>query len=118
MKKTTKKLVVIFGMGIAYYLWLRAGGIAIPCIFRSITGWKCPGCGITTMIWNILELDFISAYQANPFLFLTAPLLVAEIVYVIVLSYQKRRLPRWNEYLAGIYAIALVIFGIVRNISA
>ena len=108
MQKTTKTWVGILGAGTAYYIWLKAGGMAIPCIFRKITGWKCPGCGITTMIWNMAELDFVTAYQANPFLFLTWPLLLAEIIYLIVC----------NEWLAGIYACALVIFGIVRNISA
>lgn len=118
MQKTTKTWVGILGAGIAYYIWLKVGGMAIPCIFRKITGWKCPGCGITTMIWNMAELDFVTAYQANPFLFLTWPLLLAEIIYLIVLSYKNRKTPVWNEWLAGIYACALVIFGIVRNISA
>lgn len=105
-------------MGIAYYAWLRAGGTAIPCMFHKMTGWRCPGCGITTMMWNLLELDFVQAYRANPFLFLTGPLLLVELLYLSILSYKEREIPKWNGKALIVYICALVIFGVMRNISA
>lgn len=118
MKKTTKVCIGVLVTGIAYYIWLKAGGRAIPCMFRKITGWKCPGCGITTMLWNLLEFDFLNAYRANPFLFVTGPFLLAEILYLVILSYKERGIPKWNEWILGIYTCALIIFGILRNINA
>ncbi len=118
MRKTTKVLLTVLGWGIAYYVWLKIGGPAIPCLFRKMTGWKCPGCGITTMFLNLLELDLAGAYQANPFLFVTGPFLLVELLYLVILSYKERGIPKWNEWVLGIYTCALIIFGILRNISA
>lgn len=118
MKKIVKVWIGVLCAGIAYYAWLKAGGTAVPCMFRKITGWKCPGCGITTMLWNLLEFDFLNAYRANPFLFLTGPFLLIEMIYLSILSYKGRKIPRWNDRVLVVYTCALVIFGVVRNISA
>lgn len=81
----------MLGLGTAYYIWLRLTGLAIPCVFRMITGWKCPGCGITTLILCIAKFDFAGAFQANPFLFVTGPALLLEIGYSFWQRGEKKR---------------------------
>lgn len=117
MKKRVRVLLIVLGLGIAYYIWLRMTGLAIPCMFRKITGWKCPGCGITTLLYRLLQLDFRRAYEANPFLFITGPALLAEMGYCFWLEVKERKIPRWNNRLIMWYGIALCIFGVWRNVK-
>lgn len=44
-------------------------GIGIPCLFRSITGLECPGCGNTRAAFALLRLDFGAAFRYNPMFF-------------------------------------------------
>lgn len=108
--------MIFLGLGIGYFIWLKLTGLAIPCLFRKTTGWLCPGCGITTLILSLAKLDFPGAYHANPFLFVTAPLLLAELGYSFVLRRRGKKLPKWNNVLVLFYCTALCIFGVLRNI--
>ena len=45
-----------------------------PCGFLVITGYPCPGCGLTTAFSNMAHFNIVAAAHANPFgipLFLT-----------------------------------------------
>ena len=79
MKKKAGTIWTVLAVGVIYFCWLKVTGIGIPCIFRKITGWYCPGCGITTLILCISEQDFVGAFWANPFLFVTSPFLLGEL---------------------------------------
>lgn len=89
----------------------------MPCMFRSLTGFKCPGCGITTMFTALASLDFKTSFNANPFLFVTAPLLCGEIIYRIYLKCSNMKCNKAREVAVICYGIALCIFGIVRNLA-
>lgn len=92
-------------------------GYSIPCVFHCLTGLKCPGCGITHMLMNLLLLDWKGAYAANPFLFVTGPFLIFEIIYEFFLSHSNRKFHSVNNILLVIYCTALILFGIIRNFS-
>ncbi len=102
-------------LGFVYYIWLRMTHLYIPCIFRSITGYRCPCCGMTTMCVSILRFRFIDAFYANPFIFTTIPFILFEIMYNVYLSYTEKRMPLWNKALLGGYCSALLIFAIIRD---
>lgn len=104
-------------LGVAYYIWVRVTGLAIPCVFRKLTGWLCPGCGITTMILCLARLDFSGAWKANPFLFLTAPFLLAEILYAEWIRRKECRMPVWNNVLVIFYGVLLCAYGVFRNLN-
>ena len=36
------------------------------CAFREMTGWPCPGCGLTRAADRISHLNFAGAWDANP----------------------------------------------------
>lgn len=102
-------------LGFVYYLWLRMTHLYIPCIFRLITGYRCPCCGTTTMCVSILRFRFSDAFYANPFIFTTIPFIMFEIVYNVYLNYTEKRMPLWNKALLGSYCSALLIFAIIRD---
>lgn len=116
IQKEIRYLLIILGVGFGYYLWLNFTHLGIPCPFRTITGWLCPGCGITHMLIALIQLDFHTAYLENPFLLLTLPFLIGEIIYQRYLQLTKQVNPRWNQVLLWLYVIALIIFGILRNL--
>lgn len=107
---------IITGAALLGYLLLRRlTGFYIPCPFRMITGLKCPGCGVTRMIEALLTFDFVRAYEANPFLLVTLPFLVFEVIYEFFLSHKNLAFKRINAVLLCLYCAALIIFGIIRN---
>ncbi|MGP1589435.1 MAG: DUF2752 domain-containing protein [Oribacterium sp.] len=103
-------------LGLLYLVWLRLTGLAVPCAFHSVTGLRCPGCGITRMLLALSRFHFREAFQANPFLLATSPLLL----FLILFNGRQRRrrepLPRWSRRLLWGYLTALLLFGIVRNL--
>lgn len=116
IQKEIRYLLIILGVGFGYYLWLNFTHLGIPCPFRTITGWLCPGCGITHMLIALIQLDFHTAYLENPFLLLTLPFIIGQIIYQRYLQLTKQVNPRWNQVLLWLYVIALIIFGILRNL--
>ncbi|MGB4413946.1 MAG: DUF2752 domain-containing protein [Paludibacter sp.] len=48
--------------------------ILIPCLWKTLFGFECPGCGLTTAFIKIITLDISGAYNANPLIFIALPL--------------------------------------------
>lgn len=121
MDRNSKKVIttasVLACIGICYLVWIKLTGLAMPCMFRYITGFKCPGCGVTTMFTALASLDFKASFNANPFLFVTAPFLCGEIIYWIYLKCSNMKCNKAREAAVICYGIALCIFGIVRNLA-
>ena len=111
-----KTQIVIIVLGLIYLIIIKLTRFTIPCLFNLITGWDCPGCGITTLFFQLSKLNFKRAFHANQFIFITLPFLIFEVIYTTVLSEKKIKNPKWNEILLYIYIGLLVIWGIVRNI--
>ena len=109
-------LLLICCAGIAYLIWIRCGGFAVPCLFHEVTGLQCPGCGITRMLTAVSELDFGAALQANAFLLLTSPYLSFLLLYSAYKWVRNERIGAKAEAAAAVYCVGLIVFGILRNI--
>ncbi len=62
-----------------------------PCGFLVYTGYPCPGCGLTTSFSNMIRLQVVGAFHANPFgilLFLCTAAIVPISLFGII-----RKLP-------------------------
>lgn len=46
-----------------------------PCAFRTVTGWACPGCGLTRAAHALLHGDVARAFSLNPWAFFSGPAL-------------------------------------------
>ncbi|MBC5788410.1 MULTISPECIES: DUF2752 domain-containing protein [Clostridiaceae] len=111
-----KPMVGFICIGFLYLVWIQLTGTAIPCFFHTVTGLFCPGCGITRLILHLSQGDLVGAYQANQFLFITGPLLIVELILYFVQCCNNKTLPKWNQILLLLYSIALIVFGILRNV--
>lgn len=100
---------------VLYAVWFSLTGIGIPCPIRLVTGFKCPGCGITHMLASLLRGNLRGAWTSNPFLLVTSPVLL----YLVFREVRKPETPRGRRTVKVIlytYITALVIFGVLRNI--
>src|SRR4026209_2490389 len=105
--------------GAIYFCVFEPGrsGVSPPCMFRTLTGFTCPGCGTTRALHQILHGNFVTAFTLNPLLLLAIPfILFALLRYSVIVM--RGGVPRPNALPAPyIYAIFFVIlsFWIFRN---
>ena len=85
-------------IAIAHRLQPRAQGFGThqqlglpPCMFHSLTGLPCPGCGLTTSFAHAAKLHLIEAFIAQPFGLLAFFLTLLSIPCAVYLI--RRRLP-------------------------
>lgn len=99
------------------YSLLARAGIWIPCLFRRITGFLCPGCGNTRAALALLRLDVPAAIQANCLF----PLEFGYIAWVYLrccLSYLREGRFAYRPPCPAVDLIILmlvILWGIVRN---
>jgi hypothetical protein len=105
--------------GAAYLFFFEPGktGFFPSCPFRLLTGFTCPGCGVTRALHQILHGHFYTAFTLNPLFLLAIPfLLFALLRYSVIVM--RGGVPRPNALPAPyIYAIffAILSFWIIRN---
>ena len=114
IKISKKEIYAVLGLvalGLAYLLFVRCTNLAIPCFFRAVTGYKCPGCGITTMAVHLSKLELKEAARANYFLFVSIPVLALELFCKrIKVGHKLFSCMVWG------HVILFVAWGFVRNI--
>lgn len=113
--KENKTILFWLALGSLYYCLVRYTGLSLPCPFRYFTGYLCPGCGITTMLIAFADGDMDAAKKDNAFLFYTLFWLLISIVlrrYCLA----KRYVQLLDKLVYPAYFIALVSFGIYRNL--
>ena len=120
MKNMSKIIFKILGfiiISFGYYFLNLKFSFSIPCVFYKITGFYCPGCGITRMFFSILRFDFYQAFRFNPFVFiLIITYLLYFLIYIIVKLVKKKEIIICKK-IYYILVVLAVIFGILRNID-
>lgn len=91
--------------------------VGVVCPFYEIFGWNCPGCGGTRMAVSLLHGDFYQAFRWNPFVFISIPILTIIYIWQSYVFIVKNLLISWIDKFLIIYALLLIIFGIIRNVS-
>ena len=123
MKKKLMKVIIrdvlLLLILIGYYFFNKYTGIYIPCIFREITGYKCPGCGITHLIFALLKLDFREAFISNPLVFIYLPFIImyfAYFDYLYIYDKEDKIIKKIPNYVWIILIIITLLYGILRNV--
>lgn len=116
-KIVLKKAGILLLVGVIYLVWLLITGIGIPCIFYTLSGKYCPGCGITRMFVAMAKLDFEKAFFHNVFVFSLLPFVcifsVAGIIKYIKIGKTELSFPMKIIYI--ILAVLCIVFWILRN---
>ncbi len=115
--KLLRNCAFLAAAGIGYYIFFKLTHIGIPCIFHERLGFYCPGCGVTRMLFALLELDFKAAAQSNLLILLLSPFLLffaAKHIYETV----KDGKSETGKVEAVFYIVAFVltiVFVVLRN---
>jgi Protein of unknown function (DUF2752) len=89
-----------------------------PCAFHALTGWWCPGCGMTRATHHLLHGDLVAALRYNALL----PFVLTSIALVWFDWYARTvgtrrvlagRVPAWAPSVAIVVAVT---FAVVRNV--
>ncbi len=89
-----------------------------PCAFKAITGYDCPGCGGTRMVYYLLHGNLGEAARHHVIALIAVPVVVYYFVAWAARRVSALRLPiphipgkAWGAYLA-----AWLVFSVARNL--
>jgi hypothetical protein len=66
-------ILAIGGAAILYRFDPVTAGFYPRCVFHTLTGLQCPGCGTTRALHHLLHGDVAGAFRLNAMLFVVAP---------------------------------------------
>jgi len=106
------------GAGLLWYFDPTKAGFFPVCPLYSLTGFACPGCGMTRGFHALLHGDIAGALGFNAMIPLF--LLLFGFIFVTLFSVATRgkgfmRLTDSPKFLVG-FLVVLVVFGFVRNL--
>lgn len=89
------------------------------CVFHQLTGWQCPGCGVSRAIHALLHGRFAEALSYNYFFIISVPYFLTVCAVLTIPALYKRDKLRLlvTGYAMGLtYVILFCIWWLVRNI--
>ena len=107
----------IFAAGGIYLLVILLTPFRIPCPIRVLTGYQCPGCGVTRMLLSLLRLDFRQAFLDNAYVLCILPILIPWGIWRTK-GYIDEDIPRFGKFETMLLIFLLagaVVFAIIRN---
>ena len=106
------------GAGLLWYFDPTKAGFFPVCPLYSLTGFACPGCGLTRGFHALLHGDVLTALDFNaliPVFVLVFGFLLFSLLSVAVRGRGLVRLSASPKFLVGIFVL-LLAFGVVRNL--
>lgn len=108
-------MVILLG----YYEINKVYHVGIPCLFYKITGYKCPGCGITRALFSLIKGDIKQAIYYNKILMLMLPFIAIyfgykSYLYVMAIRGNKKIEKALNIW-ACILLVIAIMYGVFRN---
>ena len=117
-KHVLRTLAEFMALGFIYLVWLKITHLGIPCPIRLVTGYLCPGCGLTHLVLALLRGDLHAAFQANAFLMVIAPFALVYYIYrtLLYIEHGRREFSPAESVIFAILLVAAIAFGIWRNV--
>lgn len=121
MRKRVKNLffvifLFLFCLIVYYFLCQKFPTLALKCVFHELTGFNCPGCGITRMLFSFLQFSFVEGARYNYFFALTSPILLGIICYCGYAYICDKKKGKWFNAFCLLYVILFLCWGVFRNI--
>lgn len=88
-------------------IWLL-NGIGISCVWRTVLGIPCPGCGMTRAYLALLFGDIVGAFRWH-FMFPSVPVLALYILYDDRLLVKKR-----HRVILGLVLVGFAVQWVLR----
>lgn len=113
-------LLTLLASAIIVILFLRDPALSrfYPiCLFHSMTGLLCPGCGSSRAVHQLLHGHIATAFKCNAILVVSIP--IVAFLFLRHSLYRRSRPPK-PAPLRGVYlvvaALVLLLFAIFRNL--
>lgn len=121
MKTQLRTLIIWAGaflcIGLIYSYFYQMG-FQIPCVYYTLTGLYCPGCGISRMCISLLHFDLKSAFRYNAGVMLALPVITI-VTFQLFVQYVRtgsKNLTMRQNRVVWILIIYFILFGILRNL--
>ena len=107
---------------VASFLWLvyavdpTRRAITPPCPYLTLTGFACPGCGLTRAAHFLLHGDVARAFAYNPWAFVMGPALL--LFVLLSPTTDSVRMLRARTGLSWMMLLLTVAFWIWRNTAS
>lgn len=112
-------LLAVFLLALVLYRMGPSAPWFPGCLFHRLTGWECPGCGMTRAAYSALHGRWSEAFRFNPVGMVLFPAALTGIGLELLGWVRGKPLPprfrvggRWAWGFAGV----LLVFWILRNI--
>ncbi len=94
------------GFRLEYFLQIMP-----PCIFRTITGFYCPGCGGTRAVLELIHGNFFHSFYYHPIVLYTVVLYGWYLISNTIQWLSRGRIPWGSRYHRwyGLVAVIIVI---------
>ena len=112
-----KPIVLLTILGFIYLFIFKKFNIGIPCVFRKLTGYICPGCGMTHALAEILNGNYKSAWEYNALSITALPIICVYLLY----RWIKENLQKgdgfeiWEYLLLAVLFATALAYGFIRN---
>lgn len=109
---------ILGGSAIVAYFDPSKSNFLPVCPLFSLTGFACPGCGLTRGFHSLFHGDIVSAIDFNALIPFWAVIFAYVLVSLSFMAVRGKGLPMWptNTHFITIFGIALIFFGVLRNI--
>lgn len=95
---------------IIYYIFSKKV-LNSMCPLVALTGYPCPGCGLTRAGFSVLRLDFASAWEFHPFIY---PIIFLLVFYIVNRYIRQKKNTKIISWLTALVVVLMVVFYIYR----
>ena len=115
VRSLTARIVLL---GLAYALFIQCTGLGIPCVFRLVTGYRCPGCGMTHAAMALIHGQPKTAFRENPLSLSVVPLLLLYGAYraEVYIRTARTDFRKWEIVFLGVLWVVVLLFWLLRNL--
>lgn len=109
---------MVAGAGVVAFFDPTTAGFFPVCPLYSLTGFACPGCGLTRGFHALFHGDILTALDYNALLPVFAILLGFGFLSMVTFAIRGRRssINLLHPKLLWIFLILLLVFGVTRNL--
>jgi hypothetical protein len=109
---------MLAGAGVVGYFEPTTTGFFPVCPLYSLTGFACPGCGLTRGFHALFHGDVLGALDYNAMLPFFAALIGFGFVSLVYFTLRGRRIPvnLPHPNALWVFFVLLLVFGVTRNL--
>ena len=110
-KKSKIVKCILFIVLVLMYVKIFRSLTGTACVISGVTGFPCPGCGMTRAWISFIKGDFLKAFKYNPLFLLTLLIVVTYLVAYV----KEIRLKSLNKIVFTIIGLFLIVY-IIRMV--